>query len=145
MTRKNWWIVGGVIALVVLIIAVVAIVSSSSEPDDYVEATFTRDTSLDVDANSKAYTSDKPPDEVAAMITGEVDPIATSRDSSGVYLRYDEDGIAIQPRGGGSVIHVMDAEAAGRRYYDHVHSSWGLIILPGGGIGFRGRGPGAGK
>ncbi|WP_243791295.1 DUF4247 domain-containing protein [Saccharopolyspora gloriosae] len=145
MKRSFWFILAGIVVVLALIIALVAIFSGGSGPRGYASGHYQRASSLDIrgDSDNKAYTSPKPVPVVARDITSRWRPQAQQTDASGVYLRYSDDAVIIQPRGTGSVIHVMDVDRAYRHYHSHVGGAWGWIGTRG--DTFRGGGPGTGK
>ncbi|MGI8309699.1 DUF4247 domain-containing protein [Saccharopolyspora sp. ASAGF58] len=145
MKPKFWFVLAAAAAVLALIIGLVAIFATGTGPRGYVANNYTRAAHLDLsgDSDNRAYTSPKPPTAVAAEITSKWRPQSQYTDSSGIYLRYSSDAVIIRPHSPGSVIHVMDADRAYRRYHSHVGGVWGWSSPHG--ESFRGRGPGAGK
>ncbi len=145
MKPKFWFVIAGMTAVLALIIALVTIFSSGTGVRGYVANHYTRATQLDHrgDDDNKAYTSFKEPSRVSREITSAWKPITQNTDGAGIYLRYDEDAVIIQPRKRGSVIHVMEVDKAYRHYHSHVGGFWGWGSPYG--QSFRGRGPGSGK
>lgn len=145
MKPKHWFLVAGLAAALALIIALITILSTGTGPRGYVANHYTRAAELDIrgDDDNRAYTSAKPVTMVVREITAKWRPQSQTTDASGVYLRYSDDAVIVQPRQPGSVIHVMDADEAYRHYHSHVGHYWGWIGTHG--ESFRGRGPGAGK
>ncbi|MEU6269624.1 DUF4247 domain-containing protein [Saccharopolyspora shandongensis] len=145
MKPRFWFVIAGAAAVLALVIGLVAIFSTGTGPHGYVAKNYTRAAHLDLpgDSDNRAYTSPKPPSVVAAEITSKWRPQSQYADSSGIYLRYSGDAVIIQPQALGSVIHLMDADRAYRRYHSHVGGVWGWSSPHG--ESFRGRGPGAGK
>lgn len=145
MKPKHWFLVAGLAAALALIIALITILSTGTGPRGYVANHYTRAAELDIrgDDDNRAYTSAKPVTAVVREITSKWRPQSQTTDASGVYLRYSDDAVIVRPRQPGSVIHVMDADEAYRRYHGHVGHYWGWIGTHG--ESFRGRGPGAGK
>ncbi|TWF92422.1 DUF4247 domain-containing protein [Saccharopolyspora dendranthemae] len=145
MKPRYWFVIAALAAVLALIVGLVMIFSTGSGPRGYVAHHYTRAAQLDIagDDDNEAYTSPKPPSVVATEITRKWRPQSQSADSSGVYLRYSGDAVIIQPHQRGSVIHLMDADRAYRRYHSHVGHVWGWTSTHG--ESFRGRGPGAGK
>ncbi|GAA3363598.1 DUF4247 domain-containing protein [Saccharopolyspora gregorii] len=145
MGRGIWIALACVGVVVALIVAVLAVFSGGSGPRGYVPAHYQRAPALDIGGSrdDEAYTSPKPVPVVAREITSRRRPQSQHSDASGVYLRYSDDAVVIQPRGTGSVIHLMDADRAYRHYHSHLGGVWGW----GGHRGetFRGGGPGSGK
>ncbi|MFR9728525.1 DUF4247 domain-containing protein [Saccharopolyspora sp. MS10] len=136
----------GIVMVIALVIAAVTLFAGGSNARGYVASNYQRATSLDIrgDRGNRAYTTPKPVPVVAEEITSRWRPQARTSDSSGVYLRYSDDAVIIQPRGTGSVVHVMDADRAYRHYHSHVGSVWGWNSSTRGAT-FRGGGPGTGK
>ena len=145
MKRGFWLLLIGVVLVIALVIAAFAVFAGGSDARGYVAGNYQRATSLDIpgDRDNKAYTTPKAVPVVAHEITSRWRPQAQQTDSSGVYLRYSDDAVIIQPRGTGSVVHVMDADRAYRHYHSHVGSVWGWSSTRG--ETFRGGGPGTGK
>ncbi|GAA2790899.1 DUF4247 domain-containing protein [Saccharopolyspora taberi] len=145
MKPRLWFVLAGACALLALIIGLVVVLSSGTGPRGYVGNHYQRAAQLDLrgDDDNRAYTSPLPPSTVSRDITAKWKPVSQFADGSGIYLRYSDDAVVIQPRDLGSVIHVMDVDHAHRRYYSRVGSSWGWGSAHG--EDFRGRGPGAGK
>ncbi|MGD9484894.1 DUF4247 domain-containing protein [Streptomyces sp. TRM70308] len=83
------------------------------------------------------------PRKVADEITGERKAIARRTSRGWVLLRYDDDIVAISPKGSGSRIDVDDYRDGHRRWNTYIGNVW---PAPGSGGGdFRGGGPGSGK
>ncbi|MDR7301640.1 DUF4247 domain-containing protein [Haloactinomyces albus] len=145
MKPKFWFVIAGMTAVLALIIALVTLLSTGTGPRSYVAKNYTRAAQLDIrgDDDNKAYTSRKAPSVVSQEITSSWDPISQYVDGTGVYLRYSDDAVIIQPHRGGSVIHVMETEEAYRHYHGVVGGVWGWSSPHG--QSFRGRGPGSGK
>lgn len=143
MKPKLWFLVGGVLVVIGVIVAANLFFFSGTSAASYVDNKFDRDTSREYDGDVRAYRSDKPPTKVSAIIVDEWDPLSQYADGSGIYLRYPDDAIVIQPDGSGSLILVMDDERAYRTYFPIIGGVWGWTSTHGG--SFRGGGPGAGK
>lgn len=149
MKPKFWFVIAAMTAALALIIALVTIFSSGTGPRGYVANHYDRAPSLDIrgDDDNKAYTSRRRPTVVANDIAEAWDPITQLVRGSGIYLRYNEDAVIVQPRGrtdtNGSVIHVMDVDEAYRHYHHVVAGFWGWTGPHG--QSFRGGGPGSGK
>ncbi|QUG99829.1 DUF4247 domain-containing protein [Saccharopolyspora erythraea] len=145
MKPRLWFLLGGICAVLALVIALVMIFSTGTGPRGYVSNHYQRAAHLDLrgDDDNRAYTSPLTPSVVSRDITSRWKPIAQAADTSGIYLRYKDDAVIVQPRDRGSVIHVMDVDHAYHRYHSHVGGTWGWIGTHG--ESFRGRGPGAGK
>lgn len=143
--KKFWFLFAGIAVFLTLIIALVTVFAGGSGPRGYVADNYERASHLDLsgDDDNRAYTSPKPPTTVAREITAKFRPLSQHADGSGVYLRYSEDAVVIQPRGSGSVIHVLDVDDAYRRYHTFIGGSWGYTGAAG--ESFRGGGPGTGK
>ncbi|GAA4414212.1 DUF4247 domain-containing protein [Actinokineospora soli] len=138
---KTWFWISGLLAGIAAIIAIIVIARGTSVRD-YVDDTYTRAATLDLD-DEIAYTSTAAPSVVTSTIVGAWKPVSQYADASGVYLRYNDDMVLVRPHNGGSVIRVDDVDRAYRRYHSHVGGYWGWTS--GHGESFRGRGPGAGK
>ncbi len=143
MKPKLWFVIAAVCAGLALLLGLITVFSTGTGPAAYVDTHYTRASSLDLDRQDRAYTSPRPPSTVAREITDRWQPISQANDASGVYLRYSDDAVVVQPREQGSVIHVMDADRAYNRYHGVVAGFWAWTGPSG--DGFRGRGPGAGK
>ncbi|SFS56870.1 DUF4247 domain-containing protein [Saccharopolyspora flava] len=145
MKPRYWFVIAGAAAVIALIVAMVLIFAGGGGPRGYVQQHYTRAAHLDIagDDDNEAYTSPKPPRTVAGEITAKWRPQAQTTDASGVYLRYSDDAVIIQPQRTGSVIHLMDADRAYRHYHSHVAHVWGWSSTRG--ETFRGGGPGVGK
>ncbi|ASU77260.1 DUF4247 domain-containing protein [Actinopolyspora erythraea] len=145
MKPKFWFVIAGMTAVLALLIAMVTIFSTGTGPRAYVAKNYTRAVHLDKpgDDDNKAYTSRLKPSTVVDDITDSWEPISQYARGSGVYLRYSEDAVIVQPRDRGSVIHVMELDEAYNHYHHVVGGVWGW----GGPRGqtFRGGGPGSGK
>lgn len=113
--RHKLFIVLGAVSALAATIAVVAIFAGSFSAAGFVADKYRRASTQDVD-DATAYTAGHPADRVAATITRAWRPIESYHDSSGHYLRYSGDVIAIFPRGSGSLIMVEDIDRAYRRY-----------------------------
>lgn len=81
------------------------------------------------------------PEKVAAAINDNT--AAAERLTSGgmVFLRYEDDMVAVSPHESGSFIDIDDYEDGYNRYRSHVGGIWPAP----GSKGFRGGGPGSGK
>ncbi|KAA5829544.1 DUF4247 domain-containing protein [Saccharopolyspora hirsuta] len=145
MKPKFWFAIAGAAAVLALIVGMVTLFSTGTGPRGYVANNYTRAAHLDLpgDSDNRAYTSPLPPTTVAFQISSKWRPQSQYTDSSGIYLRYSGDAVVVKPHQQGSVIHVMDAHHAYRRYHSHVGGVWGWSSPHG--ESFRGRGPGAGK
>ncbi|TDC74286.1 DUF4247 domain-containing protein [Streptomyces hainanensis] len=90
---------------------------------------------------------DTRPARVADAIEGETGAIDRIEDDGSVFLRYDDDIVAITPYGAaldGSRIDIDDYETGRSRYSSHVSHRWPAAQRDSGGD-FRGGGPGSGK
>jgi hypothetical protein len=143
MKRGLWFAIGGVLTIVAVIVALNLFLFNGTSVAAYIDKKYDRNTSLEHDRETRVYTSGKPPSRVTDEIVDAWRPISQHTDASGVYLRYSDDAVVVQPRGSGSVIRVLDVDRAYRHYYGHVGGVWGWTSTHGG--SFRGGGPGAGK
>lgn len=145
MKPRYWILIAVLVAVVALIVAIVMIFAKSSGPHGYVADRYTRVERLDIpgDDDNEAYTSPKAPPVVSREITAKWRPQSESSDATGIFLRYSDDAIVIQPHGPGSVIHLMDADDAYRRYHSHLGGIWAWSSTYE--ESFRGGGPGEGK
>jgi hypothetical protein len=141
MTYRGWFMIGAAFALVGVLVAGFGLFYGNFSPRGYVEDRYTRAASRDIGDDAKAYTSPKTPTAVAADITGAWEPADQYIDGSGVYLRYDDDSVVIQPLAAGSLIMLERMSTAYPRHYGIVGGFWGW----GRGTTTRGGGPGAGK
>ncbi|MFF3865781.1 DUF4247 domain-containing protein [Micromonospora sp. NPDC001898] len=140
-TYRPWFVVGAAVAVVGALVAAFAIFYGNFSPRGYVEDRYTRAASRDIGGNAVAYTSSKPPSQVADEMTDAWKPADQYLDGSGVYLRYDDDSVVILPIAAGSVILLERMTTAYPRYHSTVGSHWGW----GRGSTVRGGGPGTGK
>ena len=94
------------------------------------------------DAASNGYLdrTDKPR-KVADEIDGHTAAEDRLTDDGMVFLRYDQDMVAVSPHGSGSLIEVEDYDDGYRRWGYHVRNHWPAP----GSDSFRGGGPGSGK
>ena len=144
MKPKLWFVVAGVLVVIGGILVLNLFLFSGTSAASYVANTFDRETSSrSFDDDVRVYRSSKQPTQVAAMIVDEWEPLSQYADGSGIYLRYPDDAIVIQPDGAGSRILVMDDDRAYGLFYAHIGGVWGWTSTHGG--SFRGGGPGAGK
>lgn len=143
MKPKFWFILAAITAVCALIIGLVMIFSTGTGPRGFVANTYQRAAHLDLGDDGRAYTSSKSPSLVSQEIVTHWRPVAQFADASGIYLRYSDDAVVIQPQQRGSVIRVMDDRDAYRRYHSHVGGFWAWGSPHG--ETFRGRGPGEGK
>lgn len=110
--------------------------SPNDVPDSWISSTYEYEMGDYVDPTDS-------PTKVADEIDGHTDAADRLSDDGMVFLRYDDDMVAITPRtsGSGSVIDIDDYEDGYDRYSSHVRARW---PAPGSGS-FRGGGPGVGK
>ncbi|MQA11374.1 MAG: DUF4247 domain-containing protein [Pseudonocardiaceae bacterium] len=141
MRPKFFFVTAGVLALVGAIVAGVMLFGGTSVRD-YVAQNYARSSTMDR-GSEKAYTSPRSPSETSTEIVDAWTPVSQYPSAGGIFLRYSDDMVLIQPRSGGSVIRVDDVERAHRHYYGILGGVWGWSS--GHGEAFRGRGPGAGK
>ncbi|SCL16161.1 DUF4247 domain-containing protein [Micromonospora inyonensis] len=141
MTYRRWFVVGAVFAVVGVLVAAFAIFYGNFSPRGYVEDRYSRAASQDIGRDALAYSSTKRPSEVADEVTDAWKPADQYVDSSGVYLRYDDDSVVILPVAAGSLILLERVSTAYPRYHSTVGNSWGW----GRGSTVRGGGPGSGK
>lgn len=143
--RKHWYLIigGGVLAVVVAVMAISFYGVTGTSPAAYVAKHYSPAAQSLARADARTFTSPKQPTEVTADIANRWKPISQYADGSGVYLRYAEDAVVVQPRGTGSLIMVMDARRAYHAFYGFVGGGWGWSSPQG--ESFRGRGPGTGK
>jgi hypothetical protein len=94
---------------------------------------------------TRVYASRRSVVDTAADIADARRPADRRTDVAGVFLRYQNDMIAVvpHPRGGGSRIMVDDEDTGYRHYFGHVGGWWGTYSGPA--ERFRGGGPGGGK
>ncbi len=88
------------------------------------------------------YRSKKPPLEVAKQIVDAHKPADRRVAPEGVFLRYRNDYVGIEPDGSGSKILVADEKRGYGLFFPYVGGFWGRAS--GRGEGFRGGGPGGG-
>jgi hypothetical protein len=140
---RVYFIAAGVIGLVGLLVAGCALFAGDFSPRGYVADSYPRAAARDIGNDAKAYTSDRPPSEVAADIAGAWEPADRYVDGSGVYLRYADDSVVILPLALGSLILIESMRTAYPRYYGIIGGYWGWGS--GWGESNRGGGPGGGK
>lgn len=141
MRPKVFFIAAAVFALIGAIVAGVMLFGGTSVRS-YIESNYTRASNLDR-GSEKAYTSPLQPTETSNEIQNSWTPVSQYPSAGGVFLRYSDDMVLVQPHDGGSVIRVDDVRRAHAAYYGIVGGVWGWSS--GHGESFRGRGPGAGK
>jgi hypothetical protein len=141
MSYRPWILVGVAVALVGAMVAGFALVFGNFSPRGYVEDRYTRAASRDIGRQAVAYTSTRPPSQVAKEVTGAWRPADQYVDGSGVYLRYDDDSVVILPIAAGSVILLERMTTAYPRYHSTVGGGWAWSS----GRTVRGGGPGSGK
>lgn len=141
MRPKFFFITAGVLTLVGAIVAGVMLFSGTSIRG-YIDSNYTRASNLDR-SGEKAYLGTLSPSQTSTEIVNDWTPVSQYPSAGGIFLRYSDDMVLIQPRRGGSVIRVDDVDRAHRHYYGFVGGVWGWSS--GHGEAFRGRGPGAGK
>jgi len=141
MTYRRWFVVGVAFAVIGALVAAFAVFYGNFSPRGYVEDRYTRAASRDIGGAAVAYTSTRPPSQVAKEVTDAWQPADQYVDGSGVYLRYDDDSVVILPIAAGSVILLERMSSAYPRYHSTVGSHWGW----GRGSTVRGGGPGSGK
>ncbi|MDT0380325.1 DUF4247 domain-containing protein [Streptomyces sp. DSM 42041] len=105
-------------------------------PDQWISSTYEYELGDYVDPSDA-------PRKVADEIDGHTAAADRLSDDGMVFLRYEDDMVAISPRtsGSGSVIDIDDYDDGYDRWGSHVRSKW---PAPGSGS-FRGGGPGLGK
>ncbi|MGH3434269.1 MAG: DUF4247 domain-containing protein [Thermocrispum sp.] len=136
---------GGVLAVIGVVLAVNLFGISGTSPRAYVDNNYAvAPASLDRD-DARSYVSPERPSEVAQDVVDSKRPVTQYADGTGVYLRYSDDAVVVQPRtdGAGSLILVMAARRAYRTFFPIVGGGWGWSSPQG--ESFRGRGPGSGK
>ena len=126
MTYRRWIVVGVAFAVIGALVASFAVFYGSFSPRGFVEDKYTRAASLDIGSAAKAYTSPKKPSVVSKEITDAWKPADQYVDASGVYLRYDDDAVVIQPNNTGSVILVEKSSSAYPRYHGDRRQQLGL-------------------
>ena len=123
-------------------IVLIALTTTGS-PREYLGDHYTLVGSQD-SGRSREYTSPQPPSEVVRSISDRWRPADRVNDSSGFFLRYRNDIIAVVPDGaGGSRIYVDDEEEGYRHWHGHVGGYWGTYTSRA--EDGRGGGPGTGK
>jgi hypothetical protein len=140
---RKWFVAAGVIGVVGLLVAACGLLAGDFSARGYVADRYQRAAAQDIGNDAKAYTSDRPPSEVANDITGQWAPADRYVDGSGVYLRYADDAIVILPLALGSLILIESMRTAYPRYYGIIGGYWGWGS--GWGERVRGGGPGGGK
>ncbi|WP_018221776.1 DUF4247 domain-containing protein [Salinispora pacifica] len=141
MTYRRWFVVGTAFALLGVLVVAIAISYGSFSPRGFVEDRYQRAAAHDLDSAALAYSSTKQPSQVAQELTDAWQPADQYVDSTGVYLRYDDDSVVIRPVAAGSLILLERLTTAYPRYHSRVGGHWGW----GRGNTVRGGGPGSGK
>lgn len=141
---RRWFVVSALLGVLGLVLAGTAVAGGNFSPRGYISRHYSRASANDLTGGARAYTSSKSVTRVAAEITKAWRPADRYADGSGVYLRYSDDMVTVQPRsGGGSVIRVEGVRSGYNRYRSTVGSHWGWSTSSS--EGNRGGGPGAGK
>jgi len=145
MKPKWWFVIAGLLLVIVLIVSLNLFVFSGTSAASYVAKNFERVQTQQqhYGKRTRTYQSEKKPTDVAAQIVDEWQPQSQHADGSGIYLRYPDDAIVIQPKESGSRILVMEPRRAYGFFFVHIGGPWGWTSPHG--DSFRGRGPGAGK
>ena len=141
MNSRRWFVVAAAFAVIGALVVALAIGYGNFSPRGFVEDHYERAAAQDLDDEALAYPSTKRPSQVAQEITDAWRPADQYIDSSGVYLRYDDDSVVILPVAAGSLILLERLTTAYPRYHSLVGSHWGW----GRGSTVRGGGPGSGK
>ncbi|WP_019870285.1 DUF4247 domain-containing protein [Salinispora oceanensis] len=141
MTYRRWFVMGTAFALLGVLVVTIAISYGSFSPRGFVEDHYQRAAAHDLGREARAYSSTKQPSQVAQELTDAWQPADQYIDSTGVYLRYDDDSVVIRPVDAGSLILLERLTTAYPRYHSVVGSHWGW----GRGNTVRGGGPGSGK
>ncbi len=141
MTHRRWIGLGAALALVGVLVAGTGLFFGTFSPRGYVKDRYARSASHDIGRDAIAYTSSRPPSQVAKELTGAWRPADRYVDPSGYYLRYGDDSVVIRPLAAGSLILLERMTTAYPRYHGTVGSGWGWSR----GSTVRGGGPGAGK
>ncbi|WP_434742351.1 DUF4247 domain-containing protein [Micromonospora sp. SH-82] len=143
MTYRRWFVMGVAVALVGALVAGFSLFFGNFSARGFVEDRYARAASRDIGRDALAYTSNRPPSQVAKEVTDAWRPADQYVDGSGVYLRYDNDSVVILPIAAGSVILLERMRTAYPRYHSTVGGGWGWGGTSGSTV--RGGGPGSGK
>jgi hypothetical protein len=131
---KKFYIGGGVLAGLGVLVLLIALLAGDS-PGKWIAKNYTR-------TSAGTFRASQPPSQVAARIAGKFRPADRVYASTGQFLRYSDEIVAVLADGAGSRITVDDPDRGYRRYYNYVGTRWGV----GGRISdYRGGGPGSGK
>jgi hypothetical protein len=138
---KRHIIGGGILAGVGALVLALTLGTWPGSPRSYIQGRYSP---VGAAAGAHAvYQSPKAPTLVANEIAKAHRPQDQAFDPAGVFLRYNDDMIAVTPSGTGSRIEIDDSERGYRAWYPYIGPRWGG---PGGRSAlFRGGGPGAGK
>lgn len=131
--------IAAVVLIVLGLVGFGATAFGSSSVRGFVKDTYERAGSED---GVDRYRSKKPPLEVAKEIVDAQKPADRRVTPEGVFLRYRNDYVGVEPDGGGSKILVADEKRGYGLFFPYVGGFWGRAS--GRGEGFRGGGPGGG-
>ena len=131
MSRRRWAYLGLALAALASLIGVTGISHGSFSARGYVADHFRRIPTYDAGREATAYSSPRPPQQVADELTGAWRPAARYSDGGVVYLRYSRDTVLVRPSGAGSLILVVSLSSG----------AWSGLR----GETNRGGGPGAGR
>ncbi len=140
MRHRRWFVTAGMAVLLGL--APGACGFGDDSPREFVESEYKRAANLDVDGVARAYTSPRTPAAVEDAIVDAWRPLDRAADQTGIYLRFADDVVTVQPNGSGSVIRVEGAGTACPRYRSTVGANWNCDARA---EDQRGGGPGDGK
>jgi hypothetical protein len=127
------------IRLTVAVVALGLLATGCGEndvPSSWIARQYHRDTA----SNGYLDRSDSPK-QVADEITGHTKAEDRLADGGMIFLRYDEDMVAVSRHGSGSLIQIEDYDDGYRRWGYHVRNHWPAPDSD----SFRGGGPGSGK
>jgi hypothetical protein len=140
MSRRTKLIIAGVV-VVLGIGGLIAAIATAQSPGGYIKSHYRH---VGSDDGAQVYASTKSASATATDIANAVKPADRLTTTSGVFLRYSNDYVAVltQPAGG-SRIEVSSGQTGYTHFYGYVGGFWGTYSGPAG--AFRGGGPGAGK
>lgn len=138
--RRTQRVLAGLLALA-CVIGFVSLLRGGN-PRDWLREKYPQ-SSHDPATGSYVLLSDEGVTQTAKRVREAWKPAQQVVDPSGVFLRYQDLIVAIQPRaGGGSTLTLDDEEHGYTHWYGHVGGVWGVGSPV---SGTRGGGPGSGK